>query len=53
MARHQDPVVAEVRQVRRKISVRLAKALKAGRFYQELCKMDREADALLRGRRNA
>lgn len=40
--------MAEVKRIRRKLSRRLAKALKEGRFYQEPCKMDREADAALR-----
>lgn len=54
MARYKDPVVAEIKQIRRKISRRLANALKSGRFYQELCKMDREAEEILRatGRRS-
>lgn len=53
MARHKDPVVAEIKRIRRKLSKRYAAAYKKGRLYQELLKMEREADAILRngGRR--
>ena len=54
MARIKDPVVAEVKRIRRKLSKRYAEAYKKGRFYEELLKMEREADEILRngGRRS-
>ncbi|MBI2899859.1 MAG: hypothetical protein HYY17_06725 [Planctomycetes bacterium] len=48
MARHEDPVVADVKRIRRKISRKLAAAMKKGRLYEEILKMDREADEILR-----
>lgn len=47
MARYKDPVVAEIKKIRRKISKRLADADKKGRLYAELRAMDRHADQVL------
>jgi hypothetical protein len=44
MARANDPVVAEVKKIRRKLSKRLAAAMKKGRLYEELRAIDREVD---------
>lgn len=42
MARYRDPVVAEVKKVRRELSRRLMKAHRHGRLHEELMAMDRE-----------
>ncbi len=44
MPRYKDPVVAEIKKIRHKISRRLAKAHKEGRLYEELRAIDREVD---------
>jgi hypothetical protein len=47
MARYKDPVVAEVKKIRHKISKRLAEAHRKGRLYQELRAIDRHADQVM------
>jgi hypothetical protein len=42
MARHPDPVVAEVKRIRRALSVRLARAHRAGRLHEEMAAVGRE-----------
>jgi hypothetical protein len=44
MPRYKDPVVAEIKKIRHKISRRLAKAHKEGRLYEEMRAIDREVD---------
>ena len=43
MDSRRDPVVEDIRRTRTKISGRLAKAMRSGRFEDELRKMGREA----------
>ena len=47
MARYKDPVVAEIKTIRHKISRRLAEADKKGRLLAELRAIDRRADQVL------
>jgi hypothetical protein len=44
MARVKDPMMADVKKIRHKISKRLAEAHKKGRLYEELRAIDREVD---------
>ncbi len=48
MARYKDPVVAEVKRIRHRISRELWKALKENRLDEVLRRREREADELLR-----
>ena len=47
MARRQDVAISEIRQVRRKFSRRLAKAMKEGRFLEELRRIGRAGRRLI------
>lgn len=48
MARYDDPVVAELKKVRRGISRRLMKAHRQGRLHEELTAMEREGERAYR-----
>jgi hypothetical protein len=48
MAERKDPVVEEVRKVRRKLSARLLKARREGRLMAELRNVEREGEKVLR-----
>jgi hypothetical protein len=48
MARHKDPVVAEVKRARRRVSRRLMEADRKGRLREELQAMHRRAEQALR-----
>ena len=52
MARHKDPVVEEVRRVRREISRRLMKAHRAGCLHEEILAVEREGQKASRAMKN-
>ena len=48
MARTKDAAVTEIRKVRRRLSLEMAKALEEGRLDQYMRRMEREVDEWLR-----
>ena len=53
MARRKDVALEEIREIRRQLSKRLAKAMKEDRFLEELRELGREGREFLKpGRRN-
>lgn len=52
MARHKDPVVAEVKKVRRELSRRLMAAHRKGRLHEELLTLEREGERAYRDATN-
>jgi len=48
MARHKDRVVAEVKNVRRKLAARLVKAEREGRLVEEMRAIEREGERAYR-----
>ena len=48
MARTKDAAVTEIRKVRRRLSLEMAKALEEGRLDQYMRRMEREVDGWLR-----
>ncbi len=47
MARHKDPIVAEVKRIRRRISKRLMEADRKGRLHEAMRELERRGEALL------
>lgn len=48
MARYRDPVVAEVKRIRRKLSRRLMQAHRRGKLHEELKALEREGQRAYR-----
>jgi len=48
MARPKDPLVADVKRIRRKISKRLMEAHRRGRLHEELLSMERQGERVCR-----
>lgn len=52
MARPKDPVVADVKRIRKKLSKRLMAAHRRGQLHEELLAMGRQAERSFRGAAN-